>query len=394
LVIPIDNVKLKTTNALAGLKDFNPKEQYRHYEGMRRMTSRETQMEMGLISNLITDMTVKGAASEDEFCRAVKHSMVVIDAEKHYLNYKQSAIDNRIAELKEKYQGGPKAGAATLISRAGSGVRIPQRQEKLPSKMTPEELAAYREGRLVYENTGRTYQKKQELPSGEVRYTEKTSLQEVPRMSLHEDAYELVSGTPSNTTRIERVYADYANGMKALANEARKLSRMEVDVPYSPSAKVVYANEYASLMAQLNIAKKNAPLERQAQLIANAIVRQKKYDNPDMDDEHLKRLKGMELDNARRKVGAKKKSIVITDREWEAINAGAITKTFLRTILNNADLTRIRELATPRANHGMSAGKVALAKQMLANKHTQADVAEALGVSVSTLIKSIGVAHY
>lgn len=44
---------------------------------------------MGVISNLITDMTLRGA-DEKELARAVKHSMVVIDAEKHGLDYKRS----------------------------------------------------------------------------------------------------------------------------------------------------------------------------------------------------------------------------------------------------------------------------------------------------------------
>ena len=51
---------------------------------------------MGKISNLITDMTLLGA-SEDKLARAVRHSMVVIDDEKHHLDYKQSEKDNNIA---------------------------------------------------------------------------------------------------------------------------------------------------------------------------------------------------------------------------------------------------------------------------------------------------------
>ena len=56
----------------------------------------------------------------------VLYSMVVIDAEKHKLDYKQSEIDNNISSLKKKYQGTYdkegryREGAATLISRAKS----------------------------------------------------------------------------------------------------------------------------------------------------------------------------------------------------------------------------------------------------------------------------------
>ena len=86
----------------------------------------DTQKEIGVISNLITDMTLRGA-DDNELARAVKHSMVVIDAEKHWLDYKQSEIDNNIKQLKDKYQGHidpetgkTRHGAATLISRAKS----------------------------------------------------------------------------------------------------------------------------------------------------------------------------------------------------------------------------------------------------------------------------------
>lgn len=393
VVIPIDNVKIKTSSPLKGLENFDPHTQYKRYEGMHRMTPHEKGVEMGKISNLITDMTIKGAVPE-EICRAVRHSMVVIDAEKHNLNYKQSAIDNNIAELKLKYQGREDAGAATLLSRSTSETRVDQRKEKAVSKMTAQELADYKEGKVIYETTGKTYSKGRKLKNDEVRYKEVKSQQKSPRMMETDDAFSLVSGTPSNTTRIESIYANYANGMKALANAARKEARIERDVPYSPSARETYAKQYASLNGQLNLALKNAPLERQAQLIANKAVATKKYNNPDMDQDHLKRLKGQELDAARAKVGAKKTSIHIKDDEWEAINAGAVHKTFLKKILANADTTRVRELATPRSDHGLPPGRVALAKSKLANGYSQAEVAEDLGVSVSTLIKAIGVDQF
>ena len=59
---------------------------------------KKTDTEMGKISNLITDMTIIGA-TDDELARAVRHSMVVIDAEKHHLDYKQSEKDNNIQAL-------------------------------------------------------------------------------------------------------------------------------------------------------------------------------------------------------------------------------------------------------------------------------------------------------
>lgn len=390
LVIPINNVKIKTAPRLEGLKNFDPKESYPAYPGMHIMTSREKGIEMGKVSNLITDMTIKGA-NMDEICRAVKHSMVVIDAEKHKLNYKQSEVDNGIAELRAKYQNGPNGGAATLLSRSTSEAHILNRKEMIAkSKMTPEQLKDYEAGKMVYEETGRTYSKPHKQEDGSVVWEKKLKLDKVPKMMLTDDAYSLASGgSKANTTRIESVYADYANNMKALANEARRQARHEVDVPYSPSAKQAYLKEVQELDAALNIAKRNAPLERQAQLIASKNYKAKLYDNPDMDAEHKKRLKGQELDYARKIVGAKKQQIHISDRQWEAINAGAISKSKLKDILDNADSAQIKSLATPRTKKGMSTARIQRAKSMLAAGHTQADVADALGVSVSTLVNAI-----
>ena len=89
---------------------------------------------------------------------------------------------------------------------------------------------------------------------------------------------------------------------------------------------------------------------------------------------------------ARNAVGAKRHPIEITPREWEAIQAGAIHHSKLKQILNNTDLDDIRARATPRDNNrGMNSSSVARAKAMLAMGYTQAEVAEAVGVSVSTL---------
>lgn len=395
IVIPIGNTNIKTSPSLEGFENFKPREQYKGYPGMKRMSKQQTGAEMGNISNLITDMTIKGA-HPDEIARAVKHSMVVIDAHKHNLDYRRSAEENRIPELKLRYQGREKAGASTLLSRATSDVHILARKEKAPSKMTPEELAAYREGKIIWQETGKTYKK--EIPlggkQGGTRVVTAFRTEKSSKMAETEDAYSLVSGTKDNTTRIESIYADYANDMKALANAARKEARKNLDIPYDPAARKTYSEEVASLTAALNIAKQNSPLERQAQLIGNKIAASKIRENPDLDYEHKQRIRTMELQAARLRVGAKKKPIYISDREWQAINSGAVTKTFLRSILEESNLERVRELATPRSRKGMSSGKVARAKTMLSSGHTQADVAATLGISVSTLIDAIGVANF
>lgn len=376
LVIPTTNVKIKTSSPLKDLKDFDPKEAYPGYDGMPKMKSQTKQTEMGKVSNLITDMTLKGA-TEDELARAVKHSMVVIDAEKHNLNYKQSYIDNGIAELKKKYQGSEDGGASTLISRAKSEVRVPVRKDRY--NIDPNT------GEKIYIETGETYTKTSKNRKGEEVTKTITRTQESTKMAEAKDAYSLSSGTP-----MESVYATYANQMKALGNAARKELVATPNQKYSPSAKKTYAKEVEDLNSQLIIAKKNAPRERQAQLIANVVVDQKKKDNPDMTKEDLKKVKAQALAAARARTGAKKDRITITDREWEAIQAGAVSHNKTLEILRNADLDQVKKLATPKSSGTISNAKISRIKAMSASGYTTAEIAEAVGLSTSSVTKAIG----
>ena len=397
LVIPVDNVKIRTSKPLAGLKDFDPGELYPKYPGMHIMTDGEKQREMGIVSNLITDMTIKGAPPED-IERAVRHSMVVIDAVKHEYDYKRSERENGIAELKKKYQyhydpdtGTWHAGASTLLSRAGSEQRVLSRKEKPYYLMTDDEKRRYDRGEMIYTETNKTYSKRKVDKEGNVIWEKNRSIEKVPAMMLKDDAYDLVSKTPGGTTtKIESVYADYANSMKELARMARESARKQEDIKRNPTAVEIYAPEVKSLKAKLNEAERNAPLERQAQLIASKKYAALVYSNPDWDKEHKKKVKGMCLEDARSAVGASKKAVEFTDREWEAINAGAISPTVLKGLLANAKPEEIKQRAMPRDSIGMSAGKVARAKSLLASGNTLADVADMLDVSVSTLTKAVG----
>lgn len=388
LVIPNNDHSIRTSPALKGLKDFDPKEAYRNPPDVPK-TSKETgfvkQRQMGDVSNLITDMTIKGADT-DEICRAVKHSMVVIDAEKHNLDWRQSAIDNGIAELKTKYQGGPKAGASTLISRSTSEERVLDRKLKPVSKMTAEEHQRYLQGEKIWEETGRAYMKPiKDKKTGEVKgYKETPKTQKSTKGAETDDARKLSSGT-----LMEEIYAAHANRLKALAKKARAAS---IDIPnakYSPSAKKTYAREVASLMHKLNVALKHAPYERQAQIMAGQIVKAKKRANPNMDADQIKKLKGRTLMEARRRFGGGKRLIDITDREWEAIQAGALSHNRQVQILNNANPDRLKQLATPRQRQGLTATKKAQARSMLSRGYTRAEVAEFLGISVTTLTKEV-----
>jgi hypothetical protein len=395
LVIPNDTGQIRHRAAIEKLATFDPKEAYPKYEGMHVMTKQNTQTEMGKISNLITDMTILGA-DQNEIARAIKHSMVVIDAEKHELNYKQSAIDNGIADLKKRYQGGAAKGAATLISRASSDDRIPKQKPRSYKDGGPVDPKT---GEKVFTRTGDTYVKtttKVDKRTGvsvtKSEVVEKTT--KGTKMEFVKDARELLSGPkvgPFETrgTPMERAYASHANQMKSLANQARKESVALTMPKVSSSAKAVYAKEVASLNAKLKIAQQNAPLERRAQVLGNAMARQRIDDNPGWDKDDVKRAKYQSLDEGRRITDANKVKVHIEDREWEAIQAGAVAHSRLSEILNNADPKRVRELATPRARTSLTPGQLARAKQMQAQGRALSDVADALGIPRSTIVDNL-----
>lgn len=371
IVIPNNSRDIKVSPALEGLKNFDPQSAYPAYEGMPKMSPATKQMEMGYVSNLITDMTIKGA-SATELAKAVRHSMVVIDAEKHNLNYKLSAEENSIKQLKQKYQGNKSGGAATLISRAGSRVPVPDRKPRSMVKGGPIDRET---GQRVYEETGASYvNKKGERVNKSVR---------LKRLSVTDDAHSLVS--EGTGTRMERIYADHSNKLKALANRARKESVNTPRAKRSPSAAKTYAKEVASLNSKLTLAERNRPLERQAQVISNATLRQKRQANPDMTPEEVKKTGNQALAAARARTGAQKQRIVITPTEWEAIQAGAISDSKLSRILDNADTDKVRAFATPKQPKLMTSAKISRAMSMLASGYTRAEIADQLGVSISTL---------
>jgi DNA-binding CsgD family transcriptional regulator len=375
LVIPNDSGQVRSKPALKGLVDYDAKALYKipPDSPIPRMTEKQKQMEMGKISNLITDMTIAGA-SDDDIARAVRHSMVVIDAEKHELNYKQSELDNGIKQLREKYVQG-KQGAATIVSRAGSPARVPERRLRKAKEGGPIDKKT---GEVVWVPTNRTYVDK----NGKT--VAKTT--KVEKLALAKDAHELVSDSKAP---IEVVYANHSNRMKALANQARKEAVNTRPLPYNPSAKAAYSNEVASLNSKLNVSIQNKPRERQAQVIADQIYRAKKRDNPNMTYEEEKKVKGQALVAARTRVGAKKEQVKITPKEWEAIQAGAISPSKLREILANADTDQVKKLATPRTDKLMTSTKIQRAQSMSALGYTQAQIADALGVSLTTLKNSL-----
>lgn len=388
MVIPV-NSRIKITNKpqLEGLKGFDPKTTYagevkvdkngkEHYInkfGKEYKIMKNTQTEMGIVSNLITDMTLKGA-NDNEIAAAIRHSMVVIDAEKHKLDYKQSYVDNNIAALKKKYQGhiGEDGkyheGASTLISKAKS------EQDVLKRKGTPK--IDPKTGNYIYKEVEEHYVDK----TGK----DKVRVQKSTKMAEAKDARTLISDA---NTRMENLYADYANKMKSLANQARKETLITKSIPYNPQANRTYKNEVESLDRKLNIALLNAPRERQAQALANSVVKAKKLDYPDMTKAEIKKESQRALAKARTQVGAKRHPIEITDKEWEAIQAGAISDSKLTKILNNTDIDKVKERAMPRQSKQLSQVKIDRIAAMKNSGYTNSEIAEVLGVSSSTITK-------
>ena len=432
--------RIKNAPELDRLKGFDPKESYPETPGMVYMTKKGTQREMGVIYNLITDMTLAGAGPDD-LANAVRHSMVVIDAYKHKLNYKQSELDHNIASLKQRYQtrideDGKEhvGGATTIISKSKGEARVPKRQgsphvnikgtkwydpnkpegalvytvaedayyptrkyNKETGKMTiatttgkveydvsdPVARKYYEPVKRVNEKTGKVEYTNQD---GTLMYKVKTRTQNSTKMAETDDAYTLVSNmlNPKETE-----YANYANQMKALANKARMEVVSTGKIEYRSSAKVAYQKEVDSLLDKLNTAKLNAPRERQAQRLANAEIK-KKLDDGVIDKEDVKKESQRALDKYRKQVGSvarRDRSIDITDREWEAIQAGAISEARLKDILNNTDVDVLRERATPRATKEISSSKAARIKAMSASGYTNAQIAEKLGISPSAVSK-------
>lgn len=450
---PAGKVKVTSTSKLKELDNFETLSyQYdkktvddngvEHYyrNGREFKVMKNTGTQMGVITNLITDMTLLGAPQE-ELARAVKHSMVVIDAEKHKLDYKQSEAENNIDALKRKWQisvdenGNVKyGGASTILSRAKSEtsvdkrqgspiINVPSSKDYDPSK--PEGSLIYKTAddlwypvrnynkstgkmtirtadgkKIVYDVTDKeasdlyTPVKRVDPDTGKVSFTNKTGditykidkrTQQSTRMLETDDAHTLVSEARNPK---ELAYAEYANSMKALANQARKEMMSTGKIEYSPQAKKTYINEVKSLDDKLNTALLNATRERAALRKANAAVNAKKEADPNMKPGDVKKASQQAMTKYRAEVGSvsrRDRSIKITDKEWEAIQAGAISEAKLKQILNNTDVDELRQRATPRSTTKLSTAKINKIRSMSASNYTLSEIARAVGVSTSAV---------
>lgn len=401
VVIPNRSGKIKGSQSMgssvkiyeAGLNKFEPKRVYGGYVesgkdakgnsvgNFKLMTN--TGLEMGMITNLITDMSIQGAKPE-HVVRAVRHSMTVIDAEKHQLNYKQSKIDNGIDQLKAQYQGSSKSGAKTLLSRATAKERVPDFKPQSAAKggaIDP------KTGAKVYVPTGKT-RNKYDPKTQTYLDVQEPVMRQVKRLALTDDAYTLVR---DRADPVERLYADHSNEMKSMANQARLQASRIPSPKMNPRAKEVYRSEVDTLVADLRAAQKQKPLDRKAQVMAGIIVKAKRQEDPTLrsDQDRKKKVERQAIAAARARLNLTKPTIDISDRQWDAIQSGAVSSSRLREILGYADPARISQLAMPRTNTVMTRAVSSRAKAMITAGATNADVAAALGISVSTLKDAI-----
>lgn len=405
LVIPTKGYNIKSHKPLEGLQKFEPdiyevkftdedlkrgyyngQKIYKNKQGRPTLT-RKAGDNMGDISNLITDMHIKGAPL-DEIERASKYAMVVIDAFKHGYDWRQAKADLGIDALKEKYQGGKRAGASTLISRSTSEMHVPKRKtyydidKETGAKIwKPADKKDQMGVKLLKDKDGNP---RIDPETGKKMYKEvEKTTKSTKGMEL--DPYTLMSS--GTGTSIERIYADYATRMKAMGDKARLESTRTGSIPYSSNAAELFKEEVASLNNKLTIAEKNAPLERRAWLIANKTVELRQERNPSLKDDYdaVKKIRDQAIKDARQQVGAGKERIVPTDREWEAIQSGAIHKTTLQNILKEMDDSVAKKLAMPRQKKEYSDNTKAKAKLMLSKGATVSEIAERLGISVGAV---------
>lgn len=399
-----NKIKIVNSKLPELLKDFDPEEEYGYKEGMPVMKESAKGKHMGVITNLITDMTVQGASPE-EIARATRHSMVVIDAVKHKYNYKQSEIDNDIKGLKEKYQRHAiidekgdvvekVGGASTLFSRTTGEARIPETygQEHINQKGKPWYDPTKPEGYLIKKKSGRMIVDRKKVGvnpktgKGIWEETGKTWLatEKTTQMMATDDARTLSTGTEG-----EEIYANYANKMKKMANDARKEYVYTGNLKMSPSAKKMYAEEVKSLDKKLDIAIQNRPRERRAQAIATGIINRRLNGLPEEEKtkEKVKKIRQQSLEAARAQVGMNRedREIQITDREWEAIQAGAISENKLKQIIQNTDTAALRRRATPNKDNKITPAQYNKIRAMYDGPYTMAEIADQLGLSTSTI---------
>ena len=287
---------------------------------------------------------------------------------------------------KKKYQGSERGGARTIISRASARYDIEQESFRFiidpdtgvktnlktgATKMGRVKVGEDEKGRPIYKDTGK-YEK----------VTQRST-----KMREAEDARSLLSD-PDNPYPKEVPYARYANQMKDMANEARKIYKSLNTAKKDPEAAKIYAEESKSLTDKVRGLTYNAPRERQAQLRAANNFYKKKRERDDLDKDQIKKLKSQCLAEARVACNAKGVKVEITPKEWEAIENRAVSGTIVERLIEKADNASIMKYALPKGDSSkLSSAKQARIRAMYRTGQTTKDIADELGISPATVQK-------
>lgn len=401
VVIPTKGQKIKVQDPIKDLVNFDTKAEYPgiitgYYKngkpkyGCNIMTTdKQRNQQMGIASNLISDMTLVGADT-DELVRATKYAMVVIDAKKHKLDWQKAAEDFKIAELHKKYQGSARGGASSIISRAKGELHVDEYRLTGIDAKTGERI------KLPTKKTRWDSKKQEYVPIT----TETTKMESV------KDAYDLLSDRKYNSKTgewekvegkvpnpKEYVYADFANRLKKMANQAR-LDSIEAgkEIKEDREAAKKYAKEIESITQKLNDIKSYAPRERQAQRQASYVVRAKVESMGGdwkalQESGELSKIKEQAIAYQRARYNSKRPELKLTAKEWEAISHNACNKTLAQSVMKALTPETLRELATPASTKEIPAAKISRMKMMLANGHTAYEVSKALNISLSSIEK-------
>ena len=93
------------------------------------------------------------------------------------------------------------------------------------------------------------------------------------------------------------------------------------------------------------------------------------------------------LTDARNTVGARRKPITFTEREWKAVQSGAISDSILSDMLKYADMNVVKQYALPKRSTGLTTAQKNKIAAMKASGYTLAEIAKSVGCSVSTVNK-------